>query len=143
MNNNYLALKERQQKEVNDFPMFFAFSDKQFEEGMKKIGLDPSDTDKIYKFGSTGGFYKKTDSQALKDMFNRHDEEMNKAIEEDKTGEGFIYEMFNYELANHEYCVTYEVDDTLRALGLTIEEVNDDTRLSHGLNKARKNQQQY
>jgi len=37
--NSYLELKEKHQKEVNEFPMFFAFNDKQFKEGMKKFGL--------------------------------------------------------------------------------------------------------
>ena len=58
------------------------------------------------------------------------------AIAADTTGDGFIFDMFVYELANHEYCITYDLEDTLDALGLTPEEVNADKRLSHGLNKA-------
>ena len=34
--NNYINMKSRHQQEVNDFPMFFAFSDKQFEKGIAK-----------------------------------------------------------------------------------------------------------
>ena len=34
----YLELKERQQKEVNDFPFGFAFSNEQFKEMMEKFG---------------------------------------------------------------------------------------------------------
>ena len=138
--NTYLELKQKHQEEVNSFPMAFAFNQKQFEEGMKKLGLKPTDTDKIYGLHGTGGFFRKTDENKLNEMFDRHKEEMKNAVESDKTGEGFIYDMFNYELANHEYVVTYSVDDTLRALGLTAEEVNNNPALLHGLQKARKTQ---
>ena len=141
--NRYLELKERQQKEFSDFPMFFAFSDKQFEEGMRKFGLTVDDTDKIYKFGGTGGFYRRTDSKALIDMIERHDEEFEKAIAEDTTGDGFIFEMFDYELANHEYSYTWDIEPTLYALGLTIDQVNNNKLLLHGLNKARKDSIEY
>lgn len=46
--------------------------------------------------------------------------------------------MFCYELANHEYGYTYDLDPTLDALGLTIEEVRQNERLLHGLEEARK-----
>ena len=138
--NTYLKLKQKHQEEVNSFPMAFAFNQKQFEEGMKKIGLKPTDTDKVYGMRGTGGFYKKTDHDKLSEMFDRHKEEMKNAIESDKTGDNFIYDMFNYELSNHEYVITYSVDDTLNALGLTEEEVNNNPVLLHGLQKARKAQ---
>ena len=138
--NRYLALKNKHEKEVNAFPMFFAFSDKQFEDGMAKFGLKPDETDKIYKFGNTGGFYRRTDSKKLKEMLIRHTAEMQQAIEEDLTGDEFIYDMFNYELSNHEYCITWDLAPTLDCLGLTLEEVNADKRLLHGLKRAmRKN----
>lgn len=138
--NDYIKLKEKQQKEVNDFPMFFAFSDKQFAEGMKRIGLEPGDLKKIYKLGNTGGFYRKSDAPAFHEMMDRHDAEMAAAIAADKTGEGFIFQMFDYELANHEYCITYDLEPTLNALGLTEEEVNADPRLLWGLSMAIKKQ---
>lgn len=138
--NEYIKMKTRHQAEVDAFPMFFAFSNKQFAEGMEKLGLKPEDTDKIYKLGSTGGFYRRSDSEALFNMFTRHTEEMEKAIEADKTGDGFIYDMFNYELANHEYCITYDREPTLDALGMTEEDLLNDPRLLHGMNKAERNQ---
>jgi hypothetical protein len=63
---------------------------------------------------------------------------MQDAIAADATGDGFIYDMFYDELANHEYCITYDLDETLDALNLTAEQVNADKRLLHGLNKAEK-----
>lgn len=138
MDNTYSILKQAHQKEVNEFPMAFAFSDKQFEEGMKKLGLKPTDTDKVYSFGNTGGFYKRTDAPKLKEMFDRHEREMKEAIEADETGNGFIYDMFVYELGNHEYIITYSTSDTLDALGLTHEEVKASQKLSYALDKAKR-----
>lgn len=133
--NLYKELKQKHQEEVNNFPMFFAFSQNQFDEGMKKIGLEASDTDKIYSLGS-GGFYKKCDTKALHEMFERHGKEMKKSIESDETGEAFIYDMFYYELSNHEYGYTGEISDTLEALNLTVEDINNSKNLFHGLKKA-------
>lgn len=137
--NKYRALRDKQQKEVNEFPFMFAFNQEQFNKGMQKLGLEPTDTDKIYSIGG-GGYIRKTDSEAMHKMFDRHSEEMKKAIAEDTTGEGFIFDMFNYELANHEYIITGDVEDTLDCLGLTVDEVNADERLLHGLYKAIRNQ---
>lgn len=136
--NKYRALVSAHQKEVDNFPMFFAFNNKQFDEGMQKLGLDPKDTDKIYRLGSTGGFYRKADAPALREMFERHTQEMEDAIKADTTGEGFIYDMFSYELANHEYCITYDLEPTLDACGLTLDEVNENPALLAGLKKAKK-----
>lgn len=133
--NTYKILKDKHEKEFGEFPKFFAFSDKQFEEGMRKLDLTPEDTDKIYSIGG-GGFIRKTDSDAFGTLLDRHETEMKEAIEADQTGDGFIYDMFDYELRNHEYGYTYDLGPTLDALDLTREEIKNDKRLLHGLNKA-------
>ena len=131
----YLKLKEKQQKEINDFPFGFAFSNEQFKDMMKKFGLKEKDTDKIYSIGA-GGYIRKTDSEAMHNMFKKHREEIENEIKNDKDGTGFIYEMFRYELSNHEYCVTYDIEPTLDALGLTLDEINKHQNLVMGLKKA-------
>lgn len=137
MTNAYLTLKRKQQEEVNNFPMIYAFDDKRFKEEMEKRGLTETDTDKLYRVAN-GVFVLKTDSKALSDMVNRHDKEMQDAIDGDATGEGFVYEMFRYELANHEYGYTREVDSTLDALGYTFEEIEKTKKLTKGLTLAHK-----
>lgn len=137
MANAYLILKKKHQDEVENFPMAFAFSNKQFDEAMEKLGLAATDTDKVYSIGG-GGYIRKTDSESLSEMLGRHTKEMQDAIDSDTTGDGFIYEMFNYELGNHEYGYTWDVEPTLDALGLTLDEVNASAKLKHGLKKARK-----
>lgn len=131
----YLKLKEKHQKEVNDFPFGFAFSNEQFKDMLKKFGLKEKDTDKIYSIGA-GGYIRKTDSEAMHNMFKKHREEIENEIQNDKDGTGFIYEMFRYELSNHEYCVTYDIEPTLDALGLTLDEINKNQNLVKGLKKA-------
>lgn len=70
--------------------------------------------------------------------YARHEKEMAAAISDDKTGDGFIYQMFLYELNNHEYGYTGDSEETLDALDYTMEQVQADARLLHGFEKARK-----
>lgn len=135
--NPYLELKNRHQKEVNEFPLGFAFSDKQFAEMMEKWGLTPEDTDKIYSIGG-GGFVRKADSEAMNEMFERHAKEREAAIKENK--DDYMYHMFDYELANHEYNYTGEVDDTLDALGITVEDLAENTVMYDALMRAVRHQ---
>ena len=138
MPNLYKELHDRHQAEINAFPFGFAFSQEQFDKMMvERFNLEPTDTDKIYSIGG-GGYIRKEDHQAMCDMIERHAKEKKDVIAADLTGEGYIYDMFVYELANHEYMITMTSDDTLDALGLTWEDVKADSRLSHGLKKAKK-----
>lgn len=133
--NAYQEMKDRQQKEFNAFPMGAAFSQQQFQQMMEKWGLTVNDTDKICSIGG-GCYIRKADIAAFTTLINKTAAELKNAITADTTGDGFIFDMFVYELANHEYCITYDLEDTLDALGLTAEQINADKRLSHGLNKA-------
>ena len=135
--NTYKQLKDKHQKEMDAFSLGAAFSDDQFAKMMQGWGLTVDDTDKICSIGG-GCFIRKSDKEAFFNMLKRFKDETNAAIAADKTGDGFIYDMFYYELANHEYCITYEYDETFDALDLTEEQVNADKRLLHGLNKAEK-----
>lgn len=76
-------------------------------------------------------------------MFESHHQEIADAIAADLTGDGFIYDMFDYELANHEYAYTQDLSDTLDALNLTVEKVNADSRFLHALQKAAKAQTEW
>lgn len=133
--NRYADLKRRQQEEFSAFPMQFAFNDRQFAEAMAELGLGPTDTDKVYR-APGGGIYRCEDGPRLKEMMDRFDRELQEAIAADQTGDGFIYEMFLYELDNHEYGYTMDTEDTLDALGYTADEVLGDPRLKRGIEKA-------
>ncbi len=135
--NTYQELKNKHQKEMDAFPLGAAFSNEQFEKMMQKWGLTVNDTDKICSIGG-GCFIRKSDKETFFNMLKKFEDETKNAIAADETGDGFIYDMFYYELANHEYCITYEYDETFDALGLTEEQVLADKRLLHGLKKAEK-----
>ena len=133
---SYRELRDRQQKEFNELPLGFAFSDKQFDEMMEKWGLDPEkDLDKIYRVPG-GGFIQKKDHEHFHEVLDRHNVEMEAAKAADEDGTGFLYQMFKYELDNHEYGYTGDFEDTLDSLGLTWEEVAASPRLLKALDKA-------
>lgn len=139
MNNLYVEFKRNREKEINNFPMGFAFSNKQLEEGMKKLNV--TDKSELLSIGA-GGFIRKTDKEKFTNLMNKYDTEFKRLIEADKTGEGFIYDMFYYELANHEYLYTLELDDTFDALGLTYDNIKNNIALEKGLKKAIKTQRE-
>lgn len=99
-------------------------------------GLDPEkDLDKIVSIGA-GGYIQKKDRSLMHETFDRHRRERKEAIAADQTGEGFIFDMFLYELNNHEYGYTGDTSEALEALGLTAQEVVDDPRMNRGICKA-------
>ena len=138
--NAYQSLKQKHQQEISVFPMVFAFGQKQFESAMEKLELKPTDTDKVCSLYGAGDIMRKADVPDYIKLIKRQHKELKDAINADKTGDGFIYDMFSTELANHEYCITCDLSDTLSVLNLTVEEVNADPRLLHGLCKATKEQ---
>lgn len=141
--NMYKQMKEKHTQEVNAFPMMFAFSNEQFIKVMDVLGV--TDKSDLLSIGC-GGFIRKSDKNALDNLLEKHDREFKEAIVNDPTGDGFIYDMFNYELANHEYCYTYDVSDTLDALGFTMDYVNSNKNVLNGLIKAveyQKSQDEY
>ena len=72
----------------------------------------------------------------MEEMFAKHEQERQQEINNDKDGSGYVYQMFKYELANHEYCISYDLEPTLNALGLTEKQVFENPKLLKGLKKA-------
>lgn len=134
--NAYAEMKARHQERVNALPLKFAFSMQQFREAMESWGLTENDTDQIYKLGG-GGFYRREDSNLIFNTFEENEIEQKTAISNDIDGSGFIKDMFRYELANHEYCITYDLEPTLDALGLSVDDVNASPALLNGLKLAK------
>ena len=135
----YNQLKQRHREDVNNFPMVFAFSNKQFDEAMAKLGLTSDDTDKIYSLGG-GGYMLKTDSKSFDEMFTRHNTELESAFKSDLTGEGFIFQALDYELGNHEYIITGDIGEALGSLGLDEDDIAKSPAMIHGLRLALKKQ---
>ena len=134
--NNYLQLRERQQAEINNFGIKAAFSETQYNEMCAAWGLDPEAAqNEIIGIGG-GCFILKRNKAAFVDLMRRHEAERKAAIKEDTTGDGYIFNMFYYEMANHEYIITGDLTDTLEACGVSFEDIEKSPALAHGLTKA-------
>ena len=125
--NKYEKLRAKHSKEVGNFPMFFAFNEEQLKEGLKKLNTTKNN---ILQIGC-GGLIRKEDKTKYFDMIKQQYAEDTEAIKDDE----YVYQMFKYELANHEYCITYDYTDTLESLGLDFDKL--DNRMKKLLLKAK------
>lgn len=111
MTMTYEQYREKRQNDFNALPIFYAFSNEQFEEGMKKLGLKPTDTDKVYKLGY-GGFYRKEDSPLIKAWCDS--DELPELMKE----YSFCKSAVLYEMQNHEYGINWQADwDVMSCFG--------------------------
>ena len=108
--NKYLIFKKEMEGNINNFPMFFAFSDDQFKEGLNKLEVKKNE---IISIGA-GGFIRKSDKKKYLKMLENHNQKEEGLLKDDD----FLFQGFRYELANHEFCITYDYTDTLNCFGL-------------------------
>lgn len=130
---SYQQLRKQQQEEYNAFPKEFGFGEKQIAEGLVRLGFNPGDTDKVVGIGG-GGFIRCTDAASFKEMLVRHHRELTEAMKDEE----FAYTAFHTELMAHEYSWTGDASDTINALGLTIEEIENNPTLKRALKRAAK-----
>ena len=132
----YKQMKDRHQAEVNALPLGFAFSDKQFKEKLAAWNITEEEAKQGAVIAIGGGFIRSCDKDLVIDTFARIADEEQAAINADLTGDGYIYQMFRYELTNHEFSYTQDVTETLDALNISEEEIEANAALKHGLVKA-------
>lgn len=133
----YKTMKERHQTEVNALPLAFAFSDRQYLDKLAAWNITPAEAEAGAVVGIGGaGFIRAEDRELVFNTFARHQAETAAAIAGDLDGTGFIYEMFLTELNNHEYSYTRDLSETLAALDLTVDDVNNNKALANGLYNA-------
>lgn len=109
----YLDLKDRQQQEVNDFPIAYAFNDEQLADALETLGAKIEDCATVL---GAGDIIRKKDIPAYKAMLLRHIEELHEALEDER----FAEEAFKYEMDNHEYAFNWDGDaEILGAFCLT------------------------
>lgn len=75
------------------------------------------------------------DPDSFRQTLDRHINELAEAIANDATGDGFIYQMFLYELYDHEYPYG-DLNSTLYAMGYSRSAIEADPRLKRGLDAA-------
>ena len=129
----YLELKKANQKMFDEFAKdkiywIIAFSDSEVERLLKLNNLK---RDEIVSIGG-GGVIKKEDVKAFHELYNN----MHNEIEMIKNDPDELKKAFIYELANHEYCISYDIDDTLNALGITRKNLQDDINMALIMNDA-------
>ena len=113
--------------------MYFAFSDKQFNELMIKLGYDDENVflKDIMTIGG-GSIILKKDKELIMNTFDRIDKELTENFKNDE----FLESAFEYELGNHEYCITYDISETLDVLDISYDEYKMSERIKKIAKKA-------
>lgn len=115
----YKEQKARHSKEFSAFEgIFFAFSNEQFAEGMKRMGLAVDDYASLVSIGA-GGYILKSKRDEFKALFNRQSQERKDLKKDEKK----LIEALIYELGNHEYGYTGDASDAVESLGYTMETI--------------------
>lgn len=127
----YLEFKKRQEKEFEEFPIAYAFNDKQLQEALEKLGATREEC--VTVFGH-GDIVKRTDAKALVKMLERHTKELKQRLKDDPE---FAYAAFLYEMDNHEYAINWSGnEDVLDCFSITFEDIRK-WGLHHVYDKAR------
>lgn len=112
----YIEIKNKKQEDTNKLfetlGVFWAFSNKQFEEGYAKAKLSMAEGEKLVDIGA-GGYMPKHNVEALKNGMKEIEKTFKASIKEAKAREEHIL----YELNNHEAFYTCTIEDTKGALG--------------------------
>jgi hypothetical protein len=117
----YRKMLDRHHEEHNSFQgIFFAFSESQFDDGMKKIGLNPQELHKIVRLGDTGGYILKDKVDEYKSMHSRIQDEKEQFLADQEN----LYNALVYELCNHEFMITWNPAPALDALGLNKKDID-------------------
>jgi len=125
MNETYQEMKKRHEKEMESFPMEFAFSNDQLQKALNNLGATKNEVVAV----GAGSIIRKKDKGDLINLLKRHDDELNEAMK----NETFADKALRYELANHEYIISGDPSEALDVLGLSLEEVQQSPVLSQAL----------
>ena len=118
MRQAYLDLQKRQLKEIEDFPIAYAFNEKQLKEALEKLGVE-SISDCV-TIGGYGDIVRKEDAPKFVAMLKRHTKELKEAMKDKEFAEA----AFLYEMDNHEYAINWSGDDdVLRCFAMDFDEI--------------------
>ena len=101
----YLDFKKRQEKEFEEFPIAYAFNDKQLEEALAKLGATKEECVSVFGHGD---IVKRENAKLLIKLLERHTKELREKLRED---EEFAEAAFLYEMDNHEYAINWSADE--------------------------------
>lgn len=129
ININGLALFDEQEQIIKEFENMTRTTYKEVKEKYQKQIIP-------------GYFIRKSDVEDFKQISINKQNEI-KTLYNGYKGYRFAKSMFKYELNNQEYCITYNLTDTLEALNLTLEEIKNNKNLRIGLKLALKEIRSY
>lgn len=134
--NQYVEMKQRHKSERNSIAYIIAIGKEALDEELADFGWNEQDVRPVYDPNLLGLYVHKDEHSNFQEMINRHSIEYEQNIANDLTGERFIYDMWNCELANHEYVVTGDFAPALEALGFEISDLHNNPALANGLQLA-------
>lgn len=105
----YLDLQNKHRKELEEFPIAYAFNDEQLKEALEKLGATKEEC--VTVFGH-GDIVKKTDAKRFVEMLKRHTDEVKDRLKSDPD---FAMAAFLYEMDNHEYAINWSGDEDVLA----------------------------
>ena len=116
----YLALQDKHRKEVEEFPIAYAFNEKQLQAALEKLGATKEEC--VTVFGH-GDIVKRENAKPFLEMLKRHTDEVKQKLIADHE---FAEEAFLYEMDNHEYAINWDGDDdVLDCFGLIYAELEE------------------
>lgn len=108
----YLDFKKQQEKEFAEFPIAYAFNEKQLEEALEKLGATKEEV--ITVFGH-GDVVKCEDAKALIELMGRHVGEMKqKLIDDPEFAEAAFLRIYVYGMYEHKEPYYWSVRDFSR-----------------------------
>lgn len=137
---NYYSFNEKNTKPLHDFiskNVFFAFSQEQFNEGLKKFNIDPEDKEKIKNklhryFG--GGFILIESEKEEKRINQKIRKNQRKYLSKFKN----LVDALIYEMNNHECSYTGDYLDGLFAIGYGLKDLRKNKKLQKAYYQAKK-----
>ena len=136
--NLYRMQEAEHQRRVNDFLSkyaFFAFDEKQFNEGLAKLGIAPGTEGALVSIPG-GGYLLADRGRELKDLLRKNSQERADAIRDTDTGPQFAYDMFRAALNDTEYSYSEDEEDALQRLGYSMQDIEADPILKPAFDKA-------
>lgn len=115
---DYINLVEKHRKEIEAFPIAYAFNEKQLEEALEKLGA--KDISECVTISGIGDIVLKQDAPRYIQMLKDQHKETLEALKD----KDFAAAAFRYEMDNHEYAINNDGDgDVLGCFGMSEEDL--------------------
>lgn len=129
MKNNYWEYRAKQQSRYNALPFLYAYTKEQLQEAMAEKGI--KSTEELVSM-YPGVLCRKSDLKHIKQVMK----ELEDDLAQHMLDYDFAYAAFSAELANHEYCIHQDPEDTFYSLGLSYTEVANNPVMKKAFLKA-------